>query len=79
MSKMTSISKYRQGPFILFCLITGNKFCIINKPTYKGDAENHVGDTVVDQEITFVVANLLRSGHIVRAGVDMHFANRDLN
>jgi hypothetical protein len=33
----------------------------------------------MDQEITFVVAKLLRSGHIVRAGVDKHFAIRDLN
>jgi hypothetical protein len=28
----------------------------------------------VDQEIIFEVARLLRSGHIVRAGVDMYFA-----
>lgn len=65
---------------MLFCLITGNSFLFyFNRPTYKQDAEQHVCDTAIDQEITFVVAKLLRSGHIVRAGVYMHFASRDLN
>jgi len=49
------------------------------QPSYIQTAEQHVFDTAVDQEITFVVAKFLRSWHIVRAGVDTHFAITDLN
>lgn len=75
---MKSIAKYRQVPSILFCLITGNKFFHFNRSTCKQDAEQHVCDVTVGQKITFVVPKHLKSGRIVRAGVDLHFAIRVL-
>jgi hypothetical protein len=79
MSKTQSIAIYRQVHFILFCLITGNKVFIFNKPTYKQDVEQHVFDIAMDHEIIFEVVKRLRSLHIFRAEADKHFEIRDLN
>ena len=76
---MKSIAKYRQVFSTLFCLTTGNKFFLFNRPTYKQGAELRVCDAAIDQEITFIVAKLLRPELIVRARVDKRFVIRDLS